>query len=115
MNWEIFKDGINIAAAGYLIVFVALSIIFIAFYFLPKIIKIRIKKVLVKSNKHEIAHKVNEELTGATVAAISVAIHNYLNEHHDKESYDLTIKRIKKTYSPWNSKIYAMNNINKMR
>jgi hypothetical protein len=34
----------------------------------------------------------------------------YLNEMHDEENHVITIKRASKTYSPWNSKIYGLNN-----
>lgn len=112
MDPQLLKDGIAIAITGYLIVFAALTIFFVAFFFLPKIIKIRIKKKLVKDNS-ECAKVVHEEISGATVAAISAAISLYFNEQHDDESYDLTIKRISRRYSPWSSKIYAMNNTNR--
>lgn len=106
------KDGIVIAIAGYLIVFAALTLIFVAFYFLPKIIKIRVKKKLVDKNS-ECAKAIDEEISGPTIAAISAALSLYFNEQHDEESYELTIKKISKRYSPWSSKIYAMNNINR--
>ncbi|MBN2663240.1 MAG: OadG family protein [Bacteroidales bacterium] len=112
MDSELLKNGISIAVTGYLIVFAALTFFYATFYFLPKIIKIRIKKKL-KSENRECAEKVHEEISGATVAAISSAIYLYLSEQHDNESYELTIKRISKRYSPWSSKIYSMNNLNK--
>ena len=43
-------------------------------------------------------------------AAISVAIHMYLDERHDKENAILTIKQARKLYSPWSSKIYGTQN-----
>jgi Na+-transporting methylmalonyl-CoA/oxaloacetate decarboxylase gamma subunit len=41
---------------------------------------------------------------------ISMAIYMYLAEQHDYESGVVTIKTVRKAYSPWNSKIYGMNN-----
>lgn len=50
-------------------------------------------------------------LTEESVAAISMAVHLYLNELHDVESGVVTIKRISKIYSPWSSKLYNMRNL----
>ena len=45
-------------------------------------------------------------------AAAFIALHLYLSQAiHDRESGVITIERIEKRYSPWNSKIYNMNNI----
>jgi Na+-transporting methylmalonyl-CoA/oxaloacetate decarboxylase gamma subunit len=114
MDFELIKQGAYIAITGYLIVFAALAFFFAAFYYLPKIIKIQIKSRLIKQNK-ECAKKIDEEITAGTVAAISTAIFLFFNEQHDEESYNLTIKKISRRYSPWSSKIYSMNNLNKIR
>ncbi len=114
MDTELLKNGLSIAVTGYLIVFAALTIFFFVFYFVPKIIKIRTKRKLQKQNS-ECAKVADQEITGGTVAVISAAIYLYLNEQHDDESYDLTIKRISKRYSPWSSKIYSMNNLNRIK
>ncbi len=113
MNSQLLQDGIAIAITGYLIVFAALTLIFVAFYFTPKILKIRVRKILQKQNSDKL-HRLDEEISGATIAAISSALYMYFNEKHDEESYQLTIKKISRTYSPWSSKIYGMNNTNKM-
>jgi len=39
-----------------------------------------------------------------------MALHLFMNEMHDEESNVITIKRIERRYSPWNSKIYGLNN-----
>ncbi len=111
MDKELLINGIFISITGYLIVFVALALLYYAFYYLPKILKIKFKKV---KNQTQVEEK-QEEITGTTVAAISTAIYMFFNVQHDNESYELTIKKISRRYSPWNSKIYAMNNINKIR
>ena len=49
-------------------------------------------------------------LSGEISAAIGMAITLYLKEQHDEESGIITIKRVARTYSPWNSKIYGVNN-----
>jgi Na+-transporting methylmalonyl-CoA/oxaloacetate decarboxylase gamma subunit len=47
------------------------------------------------------------------IAAIAMALHLYLDNVHDEESNVLTIKRIERRYSPWNSKIYGLNNLHR--
>ena len=41
-------------------------------------------------------------------AAISMALYLYMNEH-DEESHTLTIKNVQRSYTPWSSKIYNVN------
>ena len=43
-------------------------------------------------------------------AAIATALHLYFDEVHDEESLVVTIKTVERRYSPWNSKIYGLNN-----
>ena len=43
-------------------------------------------------------------------AAIATALHMYFDEVHDEESLVVTIKTVERRYSPWNSKIYGLNN-----
>lgn len=51
----------------------------------------------------------HEELdTPETIAAISMALAEHTGHGHDMETTILTLKRMKKAYSPWNSKIYNM-------
>ncbi len=50
------------------------------------------------------------DVSANEIAAISVALHLFINEMHDEESNVITIKRIERRYSPWNSKIYGLNN-----
>lgn len=52
-------------------------------------------------------------LTGAATAAIAMALHLYYNGIHDEEPTHVTIKKIERKYSPWNSKIYGMNNLHR--
>lgn len=87
---------------------VILSLLFLGFG--------KISSSLQKSRKRK-AHGVTEhnaedhhdELdSGEVIAAISMALAEHLGQHHDMEDTILTIKRMRKAYSPWNSKIYNM-------
>lgn len=44
--------------------------------------------------------------SGEAIAAIAAALAEHFNDQHDMEDYILTIRRMRRAYSPWNSKIY---------
>lgn len=49
-----------------------------------------------------------ESDSGEVIAAISMALAEHLGQGHDIEDTILTIRRMRKAYSPWNSKIYNL-------
>jgi Na+-transporting methylmalonyl-CoA/oxaloacetate decarboxylase gamma subunit len=49
-------------------------------------------------------------MTGEENAAIAAALFLFFSEMHDEEKYVMTIRKVSKTYSPWNSKIYGILN-----
>lgn len=105
----ITPDSLVIAAAGYLIVFLALVLLFVFFSLVPRLMKIRLARYG-QPKKEKGAGTVRGEISGEETAAIALALHLYTGETHDQESGVLTIKRISKAYSPWSSKIYAVRN-----
>jgi len=50
----------------------------------------------------------NNALTAAEEAAVAMALHLFYGDVRDKESYVITIQERE---SPWNSKIYGLNNL----
>lgn len=58
--------------------------------------------------EHDASDHHNEPDSGEVIAAISMALAEHLGQGHDMEDTILTIKRMRKAYSPWNSKIYNM-------
>lgn len=46
-----------------------------------------------------------------TMAAIAMALHLYYHGVHDEEPTKITLKRTDRRYSPWNAKLYGMNNL----
>ena len=48
------------------------------------------------------------EAPGEVIAAISMALHEAQGADHDVEETILTISRVKRSYSPWSSKIYTL-------
>jgi Na+-transporting methylmalonyl-CoA/oxaloacetate decarboxylase gamma subunit len=102
--------GFTVALVGFSIVVFSLTLLVIVFTRLPKLININLKKWR-KIDKHISTNETsdNDYVEGNVTAAISLAIHMYFSELHDNESNIVTIKKVKKTYSPWNSKIYSVN------
>lgn len=52
---------------------------------------------------------------GEVIAAIGAALDEHFNSRHDMEDTVLTIRRMKRAYSPWNSKIYNMRELPSLR
>ena len=80
---------------------------------IPKLINLRTRQRLRKAGKLKEAEK-DLNVDGEVNAAISMALYLYLNEH-DEESKTLTIKKVQRSYTPWSSRIYSVNDYFKMR
>ena len=61
-----------------------------------------------RKNAMEAKEKKLGEAPGEVIAAISLAMHELQNDVHDVEDTVLTITRVKRSYSPWSSKIYTL-------
>ena len=59
----------------------------------------------------EIAPAAKIHMNDETTAAIMTALKLYKSVIHDRESEMLTINRIARTYSPWNSKIHSLTSL----
>ena len=108
---DTLSEGYIILITGLLIVFSGLLLLTVFFkYGLP--IMLYVYKIITKRPDKDAKEikMVNEEFTGEIAAAISVAIHMYLDVKHDNENAILTIKQARKLYSPWSSKIYGAYN-----
>ena len=57
--------------------------------------------------KEEAKEKKLGEAPGEIFAAIAMAMHESQNMHDEEETV-LTITRVKRSYSPWSSKIYTL-------
>lgn len=108
MNWG---DILIASLIGIVIVFIALTILVFAFKLTGNLSVKNSKKRMEKQGvaEHEVE---SSEISASEIAAISMALSLYLDdEQHDKESNVITIKRIERRYSPWNSKIYGLNKL----
>lgn len=101
--------GLTVSLVGFAIVLFSLTTLFMVFSRLPKIINIKLKKrQRVNIKKQEKKQENDYAVEGNVTAAISLALHLYFSEQHDEESNIVTIKRVRKAYSPWSSKIYSV-------
>jgi Na+-transporting methylmalonyl-CoA/oxaloacetate decarboxylase gamma subunit len=100
--------GIGMTVIGYVVVFIALLFLYLIFSNLTRVLNFNLKRLLVKTGKIQKEEKKDLSLSGEVNAAIAMALHLYFSETHDKESYELTIKKVSRTYSPWSSKIYGL-------
>ena len=94
-------------AIGITVVFIALAVMVILFVSIQWLMFHKKKKKAVVSGDKA---PLTVQISANEVAAISAAIHLFVNDIHDQESNIITIKRIERRYSPWNSKIYGLNN-----
>jgi glutaconyl-CoA/methylmalonyl-CoA decarboxylase subunit delta len=105
---SITSFDIMISILGYVVVFIALLMLHLFFFFLPKILYARWKRIRIRT-KRNTGNENEAIVSGEETAAIAMALHLFL-EVHDEESGLLTINRESKPYSPWSSKIYAVRN-----
>ena len=66
------------------------------------------KKAQLRGAEH---HDSTEVDSGEVIAAISMALSEHFGDGHDMEDTILTIRRMKRAYSPWNSKIYNIRQV----
>ncbi len=101
-------DGIFISIVGYLIVFLALVLLFLVFSNIAKVLQFNVRKKLAAKGEAYEGEESKFHVSGETNAAISMALYLYFEELHDLENTVLTIKKVEKAYSPWSSKIYGL-------
>lgn len=101
------SDGLFISVIGYVIVFLALLILYIFIANLQKILSLKLRKKL-KSEGHKSADEKDLSISGEVSAAISMALHLHFAEVHDFENTVLTIKKVQRAYSPWSSKLHGL-------
>lgn len=102
-------DGIGMAISAMSVVFCGLLLLFISFKIVGKIAVGLSNRNTMKSkgiDKHEA--KELSQAPGEVYAAIAMAMHEMQDEVHDVEDTVLTITRVKRSYSPWSSKIYTL-------
>ena len=107
--------GMSVTAMG--VVFFGLILLYICFRGIGKLaIMLRRRNAMEAKDikcEEEAKEKKLGEAPGEVIAAISMAMHEMQNDVHDVEDTVLTITRVKRTYSPWSSKIYTLRELPK--
>jgi len=112
VNWA---NTMIITVVGFGIVFSILTILIFVIKLFGHIMAPRAKNIQ-KAPHHPAADKTSERgdhIPALDSAAIATALFMFMDDAHDKESYLLKIRKVTRTYSPWNSKIYGLNHLNK--
>src|SRR5690554_4962681 len=102
--------GFTVSIVGFGIVLFSLAVLFILFSRIPKILNLFSKKKKAPSSPDKKTKETDNGIEGNVTAALSLALHLYFNELHDEESNVVTIKQVRRAYSPWSSKIYGVAN-----
>ncbi|MDE6173657.1 OadG family transporter subunit [uncultured Bacteroides sp.] len=104
--------GIGMAISAMSVVFSGLLLLFISFKIVGKVSVNLSKRNAMKAkgitDKQEAKEKKLGEAPGEVFAAIAMAMHEMQSDVHDVEDTVLTITRVKRSYSPWSSKIYTL-------
>ncbi len=94
------------------VVFSALALLFVLFHLIGRgMVYIAHRNIKSGQGEKELlstSPKGNAFTGEEEIVAIAMAMDQYRNELHDRESTVVTINRVARVYSPWNSKIYGM-------
>ena len=106
------SNGIGMSISAMSVVFCGLILLFIACKIVGKASVSLSKRNAMKAkgitDKQEAKEKKLGEAPGEIFAAIAMAMHEMQSDVHDVEDTVLTITRVKRSYSPWSSKIYTL-------
>ena len=88
-----------------------LSLLFLCFGKISEMILRKTKKKAKAAADHVNDEAHHELASGEEIAAIALALSEHFDESHDIEDTILTLRKMKKAYSPWNSKIYNLRSM----
>lgn len=105
-------DGFGMAVIAMSVVFIGLILLYVSFKIVGNIAvklgKRNAMKAIGITDKVEAKEKNLGSHSGKETATIAMALHEFMNDAHDVEDMILTINKVKRTYSPWSSKIYTL-------
>jgi Na+-transporting methylmalonyl-CoA/oxaloacetate decarboxylase gamma subunit len=111
-----FGGGITIVAMCIvLFALIVLSLLFLGFGKISSMFMSKKKLEAHGISKEEAGEDHSDPASGEAIAAIAMALAQHFDKGHDMEDTTLTIRRMKKAYSPWNSKIYNMRQVPELR
>ena len=110
INWDSMPYMFAVAGVGFLTVFFVLVLMIgimkvMGYFFTHQ------RKVKSVAPTGEVEYEDHAISDAEIVAAIAVALKMYKSDLHDRESETLTINRITRAYSPWNSKIHGLTQL----
>ncbi len=99
--------GFGMVTIAMIVVFSILALLSVIYLLIGRFFT---RKVVIKTDSSGSGEKVKEKqfLSGEINAAIAMTIHQYQSEIHDHENTILTVKKVTRSYSPWNSKIQLL-------
>lgn len=107
--------GIGMSITAMLVVFIGLILLYISFKLIGKASIAMSRRNAMKAkgitDKSEAKEKGLGQAPGEVYAAIAMAMHEMQSDVHDVEETVLTITRVKRSYSPWSSKIYTLREV----
>lgn len=96
-----------IAFGVLLVILIAINILFVI---LPKLQEYNARRSAEKAIKAADSQQSAEGADDDISAVISLALHLSMDDAGERDGSVITIKRVSRNYSPWNSKIYGLNN-----
>lgn len=103
-------NGVGMAITAMSVVFLGLILLYLSFKGIGRIAISLSQRNAMKATGTTDLEEVEKltDASGEVYAAIAMALHEEQNQVHDFEDTVLTIERIKRSYSPWSSKIYTL-------
>lgn len=106
--------GLAVTIIAMAIVLAVLIVLSILFLFFGKISALLLTKKKKQAQGQEVSRLKDTKAdvdSGEAIAAIAAALAEHFSQKHDVEDTILTIKNVKRSYSPWNSKIYSLRQL----
>ncbi|MDR3194353.1 MAG: lamin tail domain-containing protein [Tannerella sp.] len=98
--------GAGMTLTAMSVVFIGLMLLFLSFKYIGKT-AVKASRRRSKQSGGDGKHD-QEPASGEVFAAIAAALHEVEEDVHDFENTVLTIRKVARNYSPWNSKIYGL-------
>lgn len=99
--------GIGMTITAMAVVFLGLLLLYLIFKQVGKAAIAASKRNAQKSGAPASANT-PDEVSGEVFAAIATALYEMSDDNHDIEHTVLTIRKVRRAYSPWSSKIYSL-------
>lgn len=104
--------GIGMTMTAMAVVFSGLLLLYLIFKQIGKAaVSASQRRAKKAAGETESTTNTSGEISGETMVAIGMALYELNEDAHDIENTVLTIQKVKRTYSPWSSKIYGLREL----